>query len=105
LFKNIDKKQQLHIHTSVISKNILPEYVKLSEKKEYQSYYKSPPNYIYAHTTEFRIFGEVIAPCHLLSRVLNFVYPGGAGRWLEYYKFLEGPKSEERRQTPEMPSS
>ena len=116
LFKNFEKKQQLHIHISMISKKILPEHVKFSEKKNYPSFYKNHPHYIYPHTIEFRIFGEVKAPLPStiqeledsgrpeIGRVFGFLYPGGAGLRMEHYKFLEGPKPEERRQTPEIPS-
>ena len=62
LFKDIVEKQQLHIYIRMISKKLLPEAVKLSEKKDYPPFYKNNPHYIYPQTLEMRIFGEGNGP-------------------------------------------
>ena len=119
LFGKLLNKQQMHIHVRMSPKKILPEYVKLSEPKDFPPFYKNNPDYIYPHTIEYRIFGvgnekQSGLPTTIrqledsglpeLARVYGFMYPGGAGLRFEYYKYLEGPTPSERRETPDMPS-
>jgi hypothetical protein len=88
LFKNFEKKQQLHIHISMISKKILPEHVKFSEKKNYPSFYKNHPHYIYPHTIEFRIVGEVKAP--LPTSIQELEDSGRPEIWARFWFPLSG---------------
>jgi hypothetical protein len=116
LFKDLKVKESMNIYIQMAPKKVLPENVEGLQRKDWPPYYKNNPAYLYPHRIEFRIFPSKMhngAPVSLkeleniswpeLARVYGFMYPGGAGMRLEYYRFMDGPEPKKRIETPEMP--
>jgi hypothetical protein len=119
LFKDLTNKQKMHVYMKMSPKKILPEELTTLEPKEFPSHYKHP-DYKYPHSLAYRVFKEVPNEKHRklpttmreledsgwpeIARIFGFMYPGGAGLRFEYYRYMEGPKPSERRETQDLPS-
>lgn len=107
-----EKDKRYHIYTELISRDVLPENCINLPHNEWLSCYYYDNNLNYPNRMEFRIFEEIFPAEEVdtirklekcgwpeIGRAYAFMYPGGAGCRLEFYKYKEGPHPRKRRDT------
>jgi hypothetical protein len=119
LFKDEHVLKKRHIHVEFLSKQMLPENLIDVDRAQWPPFYKHNNDFKYPNQIQFRIFEEgpsepgVGLPDSIfklensgwpeVGRAFAFMYPGGAGCRVEYFKFCDGPSPKERVETPETP--
>ena len=108
-----EKEKKYHIYTEFISKKILPENVINLPRNKWPRCYYYDDDYNYPNRMEFRIFEETFTAASDMDTIIKledsgwpeigrayaFMYPGGAGCRLEFYKYKEGPHPRKRIET------
>ena len=98
-----------------MSQKTLPDNLIDVDRAQRPPLYKHTNDYKYPNRIEFRIFEEggtgVGLPDSIfkledsgwpeVGRAYAFMYPGGAGCHIEYFRFCDGPSPKERAETPE----